>query len=313
MMKRISGSSIWVEKYRPQTLDDVILPKKMMDYFRQIAGSGEIPNMIFGGSAGRGKTSVAVSLLNDVDADMLFINASLQNNMDTLRYTINSYAMTSSMTDSQKVVFLDEADRLKPEVQDGLKGLIEQTEANCRFIFTTNNISKIIDPIKSRCQYIDFNSGQADTQELMVSYFKRMCWILENEMVPFEKPALAEFVKLKYPDFRMILNELQKYVKMHGKVDEAVLRSVDGTLLRDLVEELKNKKFNAVRKLASELDPDSFYGNFYDQIDTCLQDSCKADVIIILAKFAYETSLSVNRELSLVACLVEIMKNAIWK
>jgi DNA polymerase III delta prime subunit len=217
------------------------------------------------------------------------------------------------MTDSQKVVFLDEADRLKPEVQDGLKGLIEQTQANCRFIFTTNNISKIIEPIKSRCQFVDFNFSQSDTQELMITYFKRMCWILENEGVEFEKKALAEFVKLKYPDFRKILNELQKYVKMHGKVDEAVLRMADGTLLKDLIEELKNKKFNTVRKLASELDPDAFYGNFYDQIDTHLQDSCKADVIIILAKYAYETALSVNGELSVVACLVELMRNAIWK
>jgi replication factor C small subunit len=312
-MKNLKESSIWVEKYRPQTLADMILPKKETEYFAQIVSSGEIPNMLFGGSAGRGKTSVAVSLLNDVGADRLFINASLQNNMDTLRYTINSYAMTSSMTDSQKVVFLDEADRLKPEVQDGLKGLIEQTQANCRFIFTTNNISKIIEPIKSRCQFVDFNFSQSDTQELMITYFKRMCWILENEGVEFEKKALAEFVKLKYPDFRKILNELQKYVKMHGKVDEAVLRMADGTLLKDLIEELKNKKFNTVRKLASELDPDAFYGNFYDQIDTHLQDSCKADVIIILAKYAYETALSVNGELSVVACLVELMRNAIWK
>lgn len=197
--------------------------------------------------------------------------------------------------------------------QDALKALVEQTESNCRFIFITNNLAKVIDPIKSRTHHIDFNWGKKDQKDLMVAYFKRICWIMEQEKVKYDKKVLAEYVQKMYPDFRRTLNELQKFIQMHGEVSEKIFSSMDDSQLNSLVVELKNKKFTNMRKIATEVDADSFYGGFYQEIDNLLQDACKPDIIMILAQYCYESSLSVNKEISLVACLTQIMKTAIWR
>lgn len=311
-MEFVGNSSLWVEKYRPKTVKDLILPESVKIYFEKIVSEKEIPNILLAGRAGLGKTSIAMAMCNVLEADKLYINASIENSIDTVRYKVQQFAMTSSFSDGKKIVILDELDRMQAG-QDALKALIEQTESNCRFIIITNNLSKIIEPIKSRTHYIDFNWPKKDQKELMIAYFKRICWILTQEKIEYNKKVLAEYVQKMYPDFRKTLNELQKFVQMHGEVTDKIFSSMDDGQINLLTTELKNKKFNNVRKIATELDPDSFYGTFYHEIDNLLEDKCKPDIIMLLAQYAYESSLSVNKEITLVACLVQIMRNSIWK
>jgi replication factor C small subunit len=312
-MESYGQSSLWVERYRPKTVNDLILPDSIKNFFNQLIKDKSICNLLFHGPAGQGKTASAYAIAKDIGADVLYINGSIDTSIDIVRYKVQSFAMTSSLSDSEKICILDESDRLSANAQDSLKSLIESTEKNCRFIFTTNNLSKIIDPIKSRCQVINFNFPQKDTKNLIINYFKRICWILDNEKISYDKKVVAEFIQKSYPDFRKMLNELQKYAKMHNKIDESIYATVDGSILSSLVEELKAKKFNNVRKLATEIDSASFYGDFYKQIDSLLEDKCKPDVITILGQYAYESALSVNPEITLVSCLVQLMKTAIWR
>ena len=311
-MEFIGNSSLWVEKYRPKTVKDLILPESVKIYFEKIVSEKEIPNILLAGRAGLGKTSIAMAMCNVLEADKLYINASIENSIDTVRYKVQQFAMTSSFSDGKKIVILDELDRMQAG-QDALKALIEQTESNCRFIIITNNLSKIIEPIKSRTHYIDFNWPKKDQKELMVNYFKRICWILDEEKINYNKKVLAEYVQKMYPDFRKTLNELQKFVQMHGEVTDKIFSSMDDGQFNSLTTELKNKKFNNVRKIATELDPDSFYGTFYHEIDNLLEDSSKPDAILILGQYAYESALSVNKEITLVSCLVQLMRNLKWK
>lgn len=312
-MEKIGTSSLYCEKYRPQTINDLIIPENLKKLFLQFVEDQDIPNLLFASSAGRGKTSTAFALCTDIDCDMLYINGSVENSIDTLRYKVTQFAMTGSFRDGKKVVIIDECERLSPQAQDGMKALIEQTEANCRFILTTNNISRIIDPIKSRCQLVDFNFSQKETKNLVIAYFKRVCWILDNEKIEFDKKVLAEFVQQIYPDFRRTLNELQKFIKMYGKVNEEIFNCLDGVQFASLVNEMKSKKFSNIRKIVANMDADSFYGNFYAEIDTLLQDECKPTVIMVLGRYAYETSLSVNKEVSLAACIVELLRECKWR
>jgi DNA polymerase III delta prime subunit len=311
-MELIGNSSLWVEKYRPQTVKDLILPETVKNYFFKLVEEQEIPNILLAGRAGLGKTSIAFALCNVLKADKLYINASIENSIDVVRYKVQQFAMTSSFSDGKKIVILDELDRMQAG-QDALKALIEQTESNCRFIIITNNLAKIIEPIKSRTHYIDFNWQKKEQQALMLSYFKRICWILDQENVKYDKKVLAEYVQKMYPDFRKTLNELQKFVQMQGEVSDKIFNSMDDSQFNSLTTELKNKKFNNVRKIATDLDPDQFYMTFYREIDLLLVDSCKADIILLLAQYSYESALTVNKEITLTAALVQIMRTAIWK
>lgn len=312
-MELIGKSSLYCEKYRPQTIKDLIIPEKIKTLFLDCIEKQDIPNFLFASSAGRGKTSTAFALCKDIKCDSLYINGSVETSIDTLRYKVTQFAMTGSFFDAKKVVIIDECERLSPQAQDGMKALIEQTESNCRFILTTNNISKIIDPIKSRCQLVDFNFSQKETKNLIVAYFKRVCWILDREGIKYDKQMLAEFIQKIYPDFRRILNELQKFIKMYGEVNKDIFETLDGSQFTNLVAEMKAKKFSNIRKIVSNINPDDFYGTFYNQIDELLQDSCKPDVIMILGKYSYESSLSVNKEISLAACIIELLRSCQWR
>lgn len=306
-------STLFVEKYRPQTINDLIMPDNLKDLFNKFVADQDIPNLLFSSSAGRGKTSTAYALCKDIECDMLYVNGSVETSIDTLRYTVTGFAQTGSFHDAKKVVIIDECERLSPNAQDGMKALIEKTDANCRFILTTNNISRIIDPIKSRCQMVDFNFSQTETKKMIINYFKRVCWILDNEKVQYDKQVLANFVQQVYPDFRRTLNELQKYIKMYGKVDDQIFNTLDGAQFTNLVTEMKAKKFNNIRKVLPNIDSDCFYGTFYDQIDNIIQDECKPAVIMILGRFAYETALSVCKEVTLAACIVELLREIKWR
>lgn len=310
---QISDSSIFVEKYRPKTIKDLILPSKIKNYLEKIVEDGECPNFLLSGSAGRGKTSIAYAICNDLKADSLYINGSLETSLEVVRSKVLSFATTTSFLDSKKIVILDECCRLSPNAMDALKGIIESSDKNCRFIFTTNNIAKIIDPIKSRTQLIDFNFSADENKEIKLLFFKRCQFILENEGIKFDKKILAEFVSKVFPDFRKTLNELQKCYKFYGEINDEIFKSIDGNILNELVRNLKEKKFNTIRKIATEIEANRFFGEFYSQIDTLLQDTCKPDIILILGDWDFKTSLMANKEIGLVCCLIELMKASIWK
>lgn len=310
-MEKIGDSSLWEFKYTPSTVKDLILPSKIKNLFDGFVKEGEIDSMLFSGTAGLGKTSSALALVNDLDSDLLFINGSLNSGIDIVRNEVNQFAQTGSFKDSKKVVIIDEIDRMVAG-QEALKSLQEQTESNCRFIFTTNNLHKIIDPIKSRLKHISFNFGQAEKKTLVTSYFKRLCFILDNEKVKYDKKVLSEYTLTMFPDFRQTIVRLQLCAKMNGEINSDIFAITDDSLMINLVSELKNKKFNSVRKIISEINPEEFYSNFYSQIDELLEPQCLPNIIMTLGRFAYESSLSVAKEVTLAACCTEIMREAKW-
>jgi DNA polymerase III delta prime subunit len=311
-MEQIGTSSLWEKKYAPQCFSDLILPKKFKLLFQKMLDGGEIQNILLAGTAGLGKTSTATVLAKELGADFMFINASLDNSIDVVRSKVQQFAMTSSFADGKKIVLLDEVDRMMAG-QEALKAMMELTESNCRFIFTTNNISKIIDPLKSRTRMIDFSFSESDNQEVILQYFKRCQFILTNEKIEFDKKVLAEFIKKIFPDFRKIIGELQKASQMFGKIDEAIYSIQDDAIVNSLIDELKAKKFVNVQKIASNLDPNQFFPEFYAKMVDVLDPKCIPDMVLILGEGAYRNGVSTDREINLMATLVQVMKAGVWK
>jgi DNA polymerase III delta prime subunit len=311
-MEHIGTSSLWEHKYAPTTVKDLILPEKVRKLFTGFVDAGEVDTMLLSGTAGLGKTSSAKALVKDIGSDLLFINGSLENGIDVIRTKVIQFATSNSFGDGGKVVIIDEIDRMQ-SAQEALKTLSEQMEANCRFIFTTNNLHKIIDPIKSRTKHINFNFPASEKKALVMSYFKRLCFILDTEKVKYDKKLLAEYTQEMFPDFRQTIVRLQLCAKMHGEISSEIFNITDESMFNNLVTEMKNKKFNSVRKLISDIEPDSFYSTFYEKLDELLEPACMPDVIMLLGQFAYESALSVAKEVSLAACCTVIMKEAKWR
>ena len=319
-MEKVGNSSLWEYRYRPTTVKDLILPEKEKKYFLDMVASGEVDNMLLFGTAGRGKTSVAIALCQDVDAEYLYINASKDNKIEVVRGDIEKFATSCSLDQRRKVVILDEAECLTDNTANGagaqnaLKSVIETVEKNCRFIFTTNNMSRINDALKSRCgRTIDFNFTKEDSVNLMRAYFKRLCWILDTEKVTYDKKTLAEFVQTNYPDFRKTLNRLQMLSKMYGCVDERILSAVDNTKVLNLIDEMKNKKWNNARKIVSEMDFTTFYGELYQNIEPYLKDDSKPSCVLTIGEWQWKAAMSNDKELPCVCCVTDLMKEAVWK
>jgi DNA polymerase III delta prime subunit len=309
-MENIGSSSLWCEKYRPQTLKDYICSDQNRKLFQSVIDSTEVPCFTFYGGAGCGKTSLARIIANELKMDLLYINGSMETSVDVIRYKVQQFVMTSSFSDGKKLVIIDETERISTNAAESLKVLQEESEANARFIFCTNNIQKMIPPLLSRSQVIQF--GKEISKDLVLQTFKRLQFILENEGIEFDKKVLAELTQKFFPDIRKLINELQKFAAMNGSIDTRIFTAGDDTQLNNLVDELRNKKFNNVRKIVTELD-DPFYSAFYAEIDKLLVDSCKPNVILALAESAYRSALTVNKELELVSCCIQIMQQAVWK
>lgn len=313
-MEKIGAKNIWVEKYRPQTFADIIAPPSLQRFLVSVLEAGEVPNLLFNGPAGTGKTTTAKAIARELGSDYLYINAAIDRSIDTIRYKVQSYATTKSLfSDARKICILDEFDRLTAEAADSLKSLIEETEFNCRYIFITNNIQKVIAPIISRCQQFSFGTDAEGRKDLLIQFFSRCRFILENEGVEYDKKILIEFIDKLFPDMRKIINELQKFSMSHGEIDSNILNLTDEAVIKELVVEMKAMKFDAVRSIASSLDPSSFYRSFYDDIKEYLKSDSIPDIIVILAEYAYRDGVSIDREINLVACLVELMKGSKWK
>ena len=303
-------SFLWVEKYRPKTINECILPDRLKTIFQQISSEGRIPNMILSGGPGMGKTTVAKALCNEVGCDFLMINGSEESGIDVLRTKIRGYASTVSFDGKRKVVILDEADYLNPQsTQPALRSFIEEFEKHCSFIMTCNYINRIIEPLHSRCQTIDFRINKEEKLNVGSNFGKRLYTILDQEKVDYDKKVVAEVLMKHFPDYRRVLNELQKYSK-YGNIDSGILSQVSDIDLSELMNHMKDKKFNEVRKwVVNNLDndPQKIYRKIYDVAEKYVQTTSIPQLVLILAESQYKSAFAADHELNLVACLVEIM------
>ena len=307
---------LWVEKYRPQKIDDCVLPDSLKKTFHEYIAQGELPTFLFCGSAGVGKTTVAKALCNEIGAEFLFINGSEESGIDVLRTKIKSFASSVSLTDAKKVVILDEADYLNPNsTQPALRAFIEEFSANCRFIFTCNYKNRIIEPLHSRCAVIDFKIDNKDKQETMGAFFKRAVQILKQENIDFDSKVVAEVVAKHFPDYRRVLNELQRY-SVSGKIDTGILVNVGEESYKELMKNLRDKNFTEVRKWVgknSDMDSVGLFRELYDNASTLLEQSSIPQLVITLADYQYKAAFVADHELNTMAALTEIMANCKFK
>jgi DNA polymerase III delta prime subunit len=307
---------LWVEKYRPKTINQCVLPGNLLKTFNDIVITGELPNMMFSGSAGVGKTTVAKALCNELDLDWILINGSEEGNIDTLRGKIKQFASSVSLHGSYKVVILDEADYLNPQsTQPALRGFIEEFSNNCRFILTCNFKNRIIEPLHSRCSVYDFSIPNDQKPKIAGGIFKRVAGILDTEGVTYDQKVVAELVQKYFPDFRRILNECQRY-SVSGTIDSGILVNLSDNNVRGLMQNLKDKNFKAMRKwVANNMDtePHAIFRKVYDSMSEHLQPGSIPQVVLILADYQYKNAFVADHELNVVACMTEIMASAEWK
>ena len=301
---------LWVEKYRPQIIADVILPSHIKATFEDIVNGGELHNMLLTGTAGLGKTTVAKALCNELDLDYLLINGSEEGNIDTLRNKIKQFASTVSLQGGYKVVILDEADYLNPQsTQPALRGFIEEFSGNCRFILTCNFKNRIIEPLHSRCSVIEFNIAKKDMPPLLSDFMKRVEYILGAEGVSYDKQVIADLIMKHMPDWRRVLNELQRY-STGGNIDTGILVSITETSINDLMLHIKVKDFKRMRQwVADNMDtePASVFRKIYDNMYEYIDPKSIPQLVLILADYQYKNAFVADHELNLVACLTEIM------
>jgi len=307
---------LWVEKYRPQKIDDCILPKSLLDTFKQTLASGELPNMLFTGTAGLGKTTVAKALCNELDLDYILINGSEEGNIDTLRNKIKQFASSVSLTGGYKVVILDEADYLNAQsFQPALRGFIEEFSSNCRFILTCNFKNRIIEPLHSRCGVYEFNTNKKMLAELSMQFMKRLTKILEQEGIEYDKRVLAELIIRFAPDWRRVINECQRY-SLSGRIDTGILSLLSNSSVNDLIGYLKAKNFKKMRSwVTSNIDTDTsgIFRKIYDSMYETIQPGSIPRAVLILADYQYKNAFVADHELNVVACLTELMAEVEWK
>ena len=305
---------LFVEKYRPQTIEDCILPKDLKETFQKIVDKGELPNMMFTGSAGVGKTTVARALCNELDLDYMLINGSEDGNIDTLRGKIKQFASTISLQGGQKVVILDEADYLNPQsTQPALRGFIEEFSSNCRFILTCNFKNRIIDPLHSRCSIYEFNLG--NKAEMAQTFMARLQFILDSEHIIYDNAVIAELIMKYIPDWRRVINECQRY-GMSGHIDTGILVTLSETSIAGLMEDLKTKNFKKMRKWVTDnIDVESakLFRLIYDNMSDYVEPSSIPQLVLILADYSYKDSFVADHELNVVACMTEIMSSIKFK
>ena len=308
---------LWVERYRPQKIDDCVLPQALKDTFKQYITQGELPSFLFSGTAGVGKTTVAKALCNEIGAEYILVNGSDEGrSIDVLRTTIKGFASTVSLTDAKKVVIVDEADYMNAQsVQPALRSFIEEFSGNCRFIFTCNFKNRIIEPLHSRCAVIEFKIDSKDKQEIAATFFKRAVQILKQENIEFDPKVVAELITKHFPDYRRILNELQRY-SVSGKIDSGILLNMSEESFKDLVKLLKDKNFTEVRKwVAKQTDADttSLFRELYDTASANMDPNSIPQLVLTLADYQYKAAFVADHELNIMAALTEVMANCKFK
>ena len=301
---------LWVEKYRPQAIADTILPKATKSVFQKFVDQKNVPNLILSGTAGVGKTTVARAMLEELGCDYIVINGSMDGNIDTLRTKILNFASSVSFTGGRKYVILDEADYLNANsTQPALRNFMEEFSANCGFILTCNYVNRIIEPLHSRCSIVDFKINKKDKEEMFIETYKRLRSILKAEGIENDKEVVASLLQKYFPDFRRCINELQRY-SATGKIDSGILSNFVEVSLSKLLKAMKEKDFTSVRKWVSDnsdMEVNSFFRKLYDVSNEQFTPVGVAQLVLILAKYQYQSAFVVDQEINTSALCVEIM------
>jgi DNA polymerase III delta prime subunit len=306
---------LWVEKYRPHKIEDCILPESLKATFSEFVKQGNIPNLLLTGSQGTGKTTVARAMCEELGLDYIEINGSMNGGIDTLRTEIKNFASTISFTGTRKMVILDEADYLNAQsTQPALRNFMEEFSKNCGFILTCNFKNRIIEPLHSRCSIIEFKIPSSQKPKLAAQFHKRACGILEQEGIEFDKAVVAEVITKHFPDWRRVLNELQRY-SVTGKIDSGILSNLGEENFKGLVDLLKNKRFNDMRKWVAEnldTEPTAFFRKFYDLSSTYMKPNSIPQLVLLLGRYQYQSAFVADQEINTVAFLTEVMVDAEW-
>lgn len=300
---------LWVEKYRPRTIEDCILPESQKTPFQDYINRKEIPNMILAGTAGVGKTTVARAMCEEIGSDYILINGSDESGIDTLRVKVKGFASSVSLMGGRKVIIIDEADYLTPAAQAAFRGVIEEFSGNCSFIFTCNFKNRIIAPLHSRCAVIDFKLVNGQKAKMATAFMKRVEVILKNEKIEYDPKVIAELITKYFPDYRRVLNELQRY-SVSGKIDLGILANVSDTRLTELVANIKDKNFKEVRKWVgqnADNDTHRIMREFYDKLYEILKPESIPMAVVLLGKYQYQAAFVADQEINLMAFLTEIM------
>jgi|TARA_B110000259_G_scaffold226_1_gene278 DNA polymerase III delta prime subunit len=310
---------LWVEKYRPKTIEECILPEDIKSTFQNFLKQGEIPNLLLSGTAGTGKTTVARALCEELKCDYLIINGSDEGRqIDTLRTKIKNFASTVSLTEdaNHKVVIIDEADYTNADsVQPAMRAFMEEFHNNCRFILTCNFKNKIIPPLHSRCTVVDFRIVNGQKKKCADAMMIRLGKVLDDKGIPFDKKVLAELIIKYFPDFRRTINELQRY-SVRGKIDSGILFTLSEANNKELVATLKEKRFNDMRKWVIQnidKEPTSMFRNLYEVLWKALEAKSIPQAVLVIAGYQYKAAFVADQEINMVACLTEIMANCKFK
>jgi DNA polymerase III delta prime subunit len=304
-----TGETLWVQKYRPQTVEDTILPELTKKSFQKFVDSNNIPNLLLAGSPGTGKTTAAKAMLEQLGCDYIIINAALNRGIDTVRSEISTFASSISLAGGRKYIILDEADYLTPDAQASMRNLIETFSKNCGFIFTCNFKNRIIAPLRSRLSEVDFSIEKSEKPKLAAQFFKRVLAILKNEGVDFDQKVVAKVIEKYFPDFRRILNELQKYAG-NGRIDEGIFADFKQESIDELFNLLKEKNFTGMRKWCadnSDQDSNEIFRKIYDSASDKIELKSMPSVIVLLADYMYKSAFVADQEVNLVAFLTEVM------
>ena len=309
---------LWVEKYRPKTIEECILPDNIKKTFTDFLDKGEVPNLLLAGPAGCGKTTVAKALCNELGVDVYVINGSDEGRfLDTVRNNAKNFASTVSLssTAKHKVIIIDEADNTTNDVQLLLRAFTEEFSGNCRFVFTCNYKNKIIEPLHSRCSVIEFGIKGKEKQQIAAQFFKRLQQVLGAEGVEYDNKVLVELINKHFPDWRRVLNECQRY-SSSGKIDTGILATFSDVKVNDLIKNLKEKNFPEVRKwVVNNLDNDSglLFRRIYDALYDALENNSIPAAVLIIAKYQYQMAFVADQEINMLACLTEIMVECTFK
>ena len=307
---------LWVEKYRPQKIEDCILPSELKQTFQQFVDNGECPNLLLSGSAGCGKTTVAKAMLEQLGCTYMMINGSEESGIDVLRNKIKNFASTVSMDGKRKYVILDEADYLNPQsTQPALRGFMEEFSKNCGFILTCNFRNRIIEPLHSRCSTVEFLIPTEERPKLAGQFMKRVQNILKDEGINSNDKVVAKLIEKFFPDWRKVLNELQRY-GASGEIDAGILVNISENSVKELISFLKNKELTNLRRwIVNNLDndPARIYRRLYDSLYDNLDSSTIPHAVIILADYSYKSAFVADQEINLLACMTEIMSQVKFK
>ena len=307
---------LWVEQYRPSDVSSCILPKKLKDTFSEFIVQGDVPNLILSGGSGVGKTTVAKAMLDELDCTHMMINGSEESGIDVLRTKIKNFASTVSLHGGRKYIILDEADYLNPQsTQPALRGFMEEFHKNCGFVLTCNYKNRLIEPLHSRCSVIEFTIPNSEKPKLASEFMKRVALILDEQNVKYDERVVAEVINKYFPDWRRILNELQRYAPS-GTIDAGILVNIAEVNIKELMVSMKNKEFTNVRKWVVDNldnDPVKLYRRIYDNLYNYVDGSSIPHVVVILADYQYKSAFSADQEINMLACLTEIMAKVNFK